>query len=333
MKRRNFLKSSLILTSTLVATPAWIINDRIRFGYYYPAQKTPETFLKFVQLFQKAGIDAVIEDLTHMTHVDALKQVQQGQYAGVFMSTNLAALNIPQLMLLADGIDSPQSHELAHWTHANEVLIDESLKDYNLKRVPFLKVGPRRGVWVHQSSSLDTDLKGQLVYADGLWARMMAYYGAVPTQQIKADAPRFMLLSNLFVADQIKIPSPYKIRLFDTQPLESTQSSHFDFYVNRDYWQTLDQSHQQKISHYLIDDASKIEAYNKIQDTSLLESILAKPDSFVVFSETENRLFSKSLFQQMRIECATGPSSKKLVDSYVARFVQSEVNSRKTLIV
>ena len=49
MKRRNFLKSSLILSTTFAVAPSWVLNDRIRFGYYYPAHQTPGTFLKFVE--------------------------------------------------------------------------------------------------------------------------------------------------------------------------------------------------------------------------------------------------------------------------------------------
>lgn len=335
MKRRNFIKSSLILSTTLAAAPSWALNNRIRFGYYYPANKTPETFLRFVKLFKKAGIEADIEDLTSFEPDEAMKKVQQGQYAGLFMSTNLAAQALPHMMLFADGPDAPISEDICEWASFNEVIVDESLEDFNLKRIPFLKVGPRRGIWVNKKISLSENLKDSVVYADGVWAQMMSHHGAQPTQKLglKSQSPDRLLLSNLFVADEIKLANDYKINLYDTSSIDETHSSYFDLYFNKNYWETLKKSHQDKISHYIIEDGQKMEAFNRAQDERLLQGLLKNPESHLKFTEKDHQLFSKELSQQVRLDYvsrnSSGKSAKKLLDAYMNRFSVTRVNSRK----
>lgn len=335
MIRRNFLKSSLILSTTLAAVPSWALNNRIRFGYYYPTNQTPETFLRFVKLFKKAGIEADIEDLTNYTPEEAVKKVQQGQYAGLFMSTNLAAQALPHMMLFADAPDAPNSVDLCNWAAFNEEVIDQSLIDFNLKRIPFLKVGPRRGIWVNKKISLSENLKNSRVYADGVWAQLMSYYGAQPTQKLglKYPPPDRLLLSNLFVADQIKLANDYKINLYDTDAIDDTHSSYFDLYFNRSYWDTLKKGHQAKISQYILEDGQKMEAFNRVQDERLLQSLLKKTESHVKFTDKEHQLFSKELSQQVRLEYvsrnSSGKSVKKLLDAYTNRFSMSRFQSRK----
>lgn len=336
MKRRNFIKSSLVLSTTLAAAPSWALNNRIRFGYYYPANQTPQTFLKFVKLFKKAGIDADIEDLTSYEPNEALKKVQQGQYAGLFMSTNLAAQALPHMMLFADGPDAPISQDLCEWASFNEEIVDQSFEDFNLKRIPFLKVGPRRGIWVNKKTSLSENLKDSLVYADGVWAQMMSHHGAKPTQKLglKSQSPDRLLLSNLFVADEIKLANDYKINLYDTSPIDETHSSYFDLYFNKSYWGTLKKPHQEKISQYILEDGQKMEAFNRVQDERLLQNLLDNSESHLKFTEKEHQLFSKELSQQIRLDYVSqnspGKSAKKLLDAYTNRFSMTRLNSKKS---
>lgn len=255
MQRRHFLKSSVFLSGLLMASaPRWAVGDQIRFGFYYPTYVAPDSIDQFVRLFQRAGINASVDSLIDYDVHQIIDRLQSGYFAGTFISSNLVAEKVKALQILSDGPDKPSYVAIQSWAEKNQAHWDAVLKEHNLKRVPFVNIGARRGVWVNPDwiSKKNQRLQGARVFATGIWAELLARQGA----QIifRYDDPSqvdILFLSNIYAATKTDVHQYADFYRFDEKHYEQSPATGFDLFLNADYWQSLTERAQEDVQKYM----------------------------------------------------------------------------------
>lgn len=318
MNRRNFIKSSMVLSSALLANSNWVIGDRIKFGYYYPSESTPAPLQKFTGLFEKAGVNAAMENLTGLTVPQVLHKLQSGEYAGVFMLTNLVSDHIPELLLLSDGPDAPSYAELGAWFTRQEPEWDAVLGGYNLKRIPFTHSGSRRGLWVREERLENLHhLRGARVYAEGLWARLFERQGAERVERLSGSAQIDIFVpSNLYAAEQTGIGRKARLHLLDPAGFHQAPGSSFDLYLNAKYWSELPPRIQASMKDFTKEVGEALCQTWFTHDQRLLSSYRDRTVSLDIL----NSLADRNEARLLRFEQAAAGKAEGLIQSFDREF-------------
>ncbi len=326
MIRRNFIKSTISLSGIMAVEPLWLAkNNKIRFGYYYPATQTPEFFKKFETLFKKVGIETEVHNLMNLDATNVLQKIQSGYFAGVFISTNLLAEQIPLLYLLADGPDLQNDQQLQQWYLENEGNWNEALGSLQLKRLPFVTLGQRRGFW-HKPEMQQFNLQNKLVYGDGLWKEMFKKLGArVSNKKSSQNEVDFFITSNLFFAQEMNIPQSCNFVSNDTVLNNNSTSGQVDLYFNNSYWQTLNTSSKTEIVSLLSEVKKVFTHYVESQDQTVMSQIKEQSKQM---SDQIGLAFNAKFARDVRLESvmstSLGQTGTNLLESFNTEFALSK---------
>jgi hypothetical protein len=330
MKRRNFLKSSVFLSGMLMASaPRWAVGQQTRFGFYYPTYVTPESINEFVGLFQRAGIDASVESLIDQDLASITKQLQSGHFAGVFVSSGLVAEKIRALQLFSDGPDLPAYKNIQSWAAQHQVQWDQLLQSHNLKRIPFVNIGARRGVWVNPDwiSKKQCELRGAKVFATGIWAELLQKQGAEIV--FRYDNPSqidLFFLSNVFAAT--------KTNIHNDRPYDEISAAGFDLFLNTEYWHSLSTRAQQDVQKYTTEiGGARVSAIFKDIDERMLPSYDQKQlriAQLPALAEALKPELAREIRQQAVAASSVSEIEKQLLQNFDAEFPLKKITKSLT---
>lgn len=322
MKRRHFIKSSLIATGVAgtvgVGSHFYNQTNKIRFGYYYPADSAQKPLALIISELSQIGLPTEVHNLSHLDYKEVIQSIQQGQYAGVLMSTDLVADVVPELNLLADGPDSPKISDLQSWYNAESQLWSECLAQHNLVRLPICAYGPRRGIWVNPAISELQKFDQLNIYAYGLWGHVFSALNANTTNNIINSQLEAYLPSNLFIADQIHLVGRYKFISLNNKPASECSSPSSDFYLNNHFWESLSQETQAKVQTYAKKAAQHVTQHILNQDQSIIEKMGPQTESFIDMRMLAD-LSKEIRFRHVRSGLSTD-LQQRLFNSYLKSF-------------
>jgi hypothetical protein len=276
MDRRSFLQKTFVLSGALaIKTPLWVTGEKCRFGYYYPTEYQPQSITIFTEMLQHAGINVELTNLIGQDPAVLVKQLQQGYFAGIFLSNNVIYSQLEDLKCLADGPDFEEQAALNE-VAANAGNFDKLLFKHNLKRVPFVSVGHRRGIWINKKWNLNADLSGAKVFADGKWADHFAQRGSKVVYKFENPAEiDIFVLSNLYAAEQMKFYEIADLYSFDEARNAQLKSANFDLFMNIHFWDTLADQTKDNVKVYVAELGEKVSNFLKIQDAQLASKFVS----------------------------------------------------------